>query len=283
MSVTVNDALLGAYYRRGENSVPNDANVKARGISFVGEGYRELLRQNKFWFLTQTYSMQTISGKDVYNLNSDYREMISVRYNSRKVYANSQTQASKIYSYPPVYSPYPLGGVDSNWYYISGDEIVFVPKHTETPTSYDISGITVSGTVATVTTTAAHGLATDYYIEVLGCTQTELDGSKRVTSVPSTTTFTYTVATGTTGETPTATVTRNNLELKQYYKPTSTFTDLTDVITIPDEYKDVLSAYVFARLAQLEGERGDAGDGFKEFNEIIKQMNQENMRRQLVN
>ena len=35
---------------------------------------------------------------------------------------------------------------------------------------------------------------------------------------------------------------------------------------IPDEYKDVLSAYVFARLAQLEGERGDASDGFEEFN-----------------
>jgi len=283
MSVTVNDALIGAYYRRGENSVPNDANVKARGISFVGEGFRELIRQNNFWFLTKTYATQTVDGKDMYTLNSDYKEMIDVRYNGAKVYANSETQASNVYRFPPVYSPYPLGGVGNNWYYISGNDLILVPKSTETPTSYTISGIVVSGTTATVTTTAAHGFGVDYWVEIVGCTQPELDGSKQVTTVPSTTTFTYIVASGTTTETPTATATRNNLELKQYYKPTSVFTDLTDEITIPDDYKDVLSAYVFARLAQLEGERGDASDGFNEFNGIIKQMNQENMRRQLVN
>ena len=280
MSVTVNDALLGAYYRRGENSVPNDSNVKARGISFVGEGYRELLRQNNFWFLTKTYSMQTVDGKDVYSLNSDYKEMIDVRYNGRKVYKQPEKIASKVYMYPPVYSPYPIGGEFNNWYYISGDDIVFVPKFTETPTSYTITDITVSGTTATVTTSSAHGFGVDYYVEISGCTQDELDGSKRITSVPSTTTFTYTVASGTTSETPTATATRNNLELKQNYKPDSVFTELTDTIVIPDDYKDVLSAYVFARLAQLEGERGDASDGFNEFNGIIKQMNQEYMRRQ---
>ncbi|MCH9739511.1 MAG: hypothetical protein K0U38_01530 [Epsilonproteobacteria bacterium] len=278
MSVTVNDALLGAYYRRGENSVPNDANVKARGISFVGEGYRELLRQNTYWFTTKTYATQTVDGKDIYALNSDYREMIEVRYNGAKVYANSETTAANVYRFPPIYSPYPVGGVGNSWYYISGDDLILVPKSSETPTSYDITDITVSGTVATVTTSAAHGLGVDYWVEIDGCTQTELDGSKQVTTVPSTTTFTYTVASGTTSETPTATATRNNLEMKQYYQPTSSFTDLTDEITIPVRYKDVLSAYVFARLAQLEGERGDASDGFNEFNGIIKQMNQENLK-----
>ena len=282
MSVTVNDVLLGAYYRRGENSVPSDSNEQARAISFTGQAYRELLRQNKYWFATDTYATQTEDGKDIYSLPSDFRDMVEVRYNGMVVYPQSETTASNVYKYPPVYSPYPLNELSNNWYYLSGDELILVPKSTETPTSYSISSVTVSGTTATVTTSADHGFSTDYYIQIAGCSQSELNGSKRVV-VTSDTTFTYTVASGTTDETPSnATATRNNLTMKHYYWGTTSFTDLTDTINIPEQYKDALSAHVFGRLAQMEGERGDASDGFAEFNDIVKQMNQENMRRQLA-
>ena len=283
MSLTVNDVLLGAYYRRGENSVPNDNNEKSRAISYVGDGFRDLVRKNKFWFHTKTYAFQSVDGKDVFDLNSDFREAIEVRYNGYLVFPQSQTTASNIYKYPPVYSPYPLNSLSERWYYINGDEIVFIPKFTETPTSYSITSVSVSGTVATVTTSSDHGFSLDYYVEIEGCTQSELNGSKRITSVPSSTTFTFTVASGTSNETPAlATATRNNIEVKQYYWPTVTFSDVTDTIDLPEQYQDALSAYVYGRLAQTEGERGDASDGFTEYNDIVKQINQENFNRQLV-
>lgn len=283
MTVTVSDVLTSAYYRRGENGIPNDNNEKARAISIAGEAYRELLRQNKYWFLVKTSAQQTTDEKSIYDLPTDYREMIEVRYNGYLVYPESLKTSGNIYKYPPVFSPFPLNELSTYWYYIQGDEIVLIPKSTETPTSYTISSITVSGTTATVVTSTAHGFSNDYYVQVAGAVQSELNGSKRIT-VTSTTEFSYTVASGTTTEgSPTATATRNNLELKHWYWPTTTFTLTTDTIDIPDQYKDGLSAYVFGRLAQGEGERGDAQDGMTEFNDIVKQMNQENMRRMIVN
>jgi len=283
MTVTVSDVLTSAYYRRGENAIPNDANEKARAIASAGEAYRELLRQNKYWWLVKTSAQQTVDGKQIYTIPTDYREMVEVRVNGYLVYPESLKTSGNVYKYPPVYSPFPLNELSTYWYYIQGDELVMVPKSTETPTSYTVSSVVVAGTTATVTTSSAHGFSTDYYVQIAGCTQSELNGSKRIT-VASTTTFTYTVASGTTTEgSPTATATRNNLTLKHWYSPTTSFTDTTDEIDIPDQYRDALSAYVFGKLAQGEGERGDAQDGFTEFNDIVKQINQENMRRQIVN
>ena len=282
MSVTVSDVLTSAYYRRGENSIPNDNNEKARAIYIAGKAYRELLRQNKYWFLIKTSAQSTVDEKDIYDLPTDYREMIEVRYNGYLVYPQSLKTAGNVYKFPPIFSPFPLNELSTYWYYVQGDEIHVVPKSTETPTSYIINSIVVSGTTATATTTAEHGFSNDYYVQIAGAVQDELNGSKRIT-VASSTTFTYEVVSGTTTETPSATATRNNLELKHWYWPTTSFTATTDTIDIPDQYKDVISAYIFGRLAQGEGERGDAQDGLTEFNDIVKQMNQENFKRLLVN
>jgi len=67
--------------------------------------------------------------------------------------------------------------------------------------------------------------------------------------------------------------------MRYSYIPTVSFTAVSDSIDIPDRYKDALSAYVFGRLAQLDGERGDATDGFDEYNDITDEMNKENLRR----
>ncbi len=70
----------------------------------------------------------------------------------------------------------------------------------------------------------------------------------------------------------------DNIAYRYYFWPDS-LTQMSDPVIIPDQYSDVLVAYVFARLAHRDGERGDASDGFEEFNEIVREMNKENMRR----
>jgi hypothetical protein len=87
------------------------------------------------------------------------------------------------------------------------------------------------------------------------------------------------VASGTSSPSGTITSTWNNFTMKYNYIPTVSFTATTDAIDIPDRYRDAVSAYVFGRLAQLDGERGDASDGFDEYNEIVSEMNKENFRR----
>lgn len=56
-----------------------------------------------------------------------------------------------------------------------------------------VSSITRSGTTATVTTSAAHGLTTNDYVRIAGAVQTAYNGQFQVT-VSTTTVFTYTVS-----------------------------------------------------------------------------------------
>lgn len=57
-----------------------------------------------------------------------------------------------------------------------------------------VSGITRSGTTATATTSAAHGIVAGDLVQVQGATQTDYNITAYVLTVPSSTTFTYTVA-----------------------------------------------------------------------------------------
>jgi hypothetical protein len=57
-----------------------------------------------------------------------------------------------------------------------------------------ISSITYSGTTATVTTSVAHGLKTGYVVSITGASPSTYNGTYLVTAVPTTTTFTYTMA-----------------------------------------------------------------------------------------
>ena len=66
----------------------------------------------------------------------------------------------------------------------------------ETPVSIAASpgGATVSGTTVTITTTTAHGLAVSDWVGIAGVACAGYNGTFQVTGVPSSTTFTYTVA-----------------------------------------------------------------------------------------
>jgi len=277
MSATVNDVLLDVSYRRGENSVPS-GNELSRRIRFVGQGYRDLLRKNDFWFLVKTYAESTTDGQEIYSLPDDFKQMFEVRVDRLLRTPQADKVAFSVGQYPPITSPYSINYFSSKYYYIYGDELHLLPYPSSTPSAISVSSIVVSGTTATVTCAAVHGLSNNDYAQIAGASESECNGSKRVT-VTSTLIFTYTVATGTASPTGTITATWNNLTMRYSYIPTVSFTAVSDSIDIPDRYKDALSAYVFGRLAQLDGERGDATDGFDEYNDITDEMNKENLRR----
>lgn len=78
----------------------------------------------------------------------------------------------------------------------------------------------------------------------------------------------------------TASAGTNNIALKYYEYPAMPSED-TDSFTIPDTYSRALDAYAYGRISQLDGMRGDAADGFNEFEEIVREMNVEHNRRKL--
>ena len=277
MSTTVNDILTDVSSRRAENAVPS-GNEQTRRIRFVGQSFRHLIRQNDFWFLTKTHATSTTDGQEIYDLPTDYKQMLEVRVDRVLRVPQSDNTAFSVTQYPPISFPFSINYFNSRFYYIYGEEIHLLPYPSSTPSAISVSSIVVSGTTATVTCATEHGLSNNDYVQIAGASESECNGSKRVT-VSSTLIFTYEVASGTSSPTGTITATWNNFTMKYNYIPTVTFTALTDTIDIPDRYKDALSAYVFARLAQLDGERGDASDGFEEYNEIVAEMNKENFRR----
>lgn len=268
MATTVLQVLNDAAYRLGENANPDNNYEQTRRISYLNQAIRHILRKRYWWFLEKEYSTQTVANQDIYDLPTDFRDSIELRVDSKLVTYNAQWAALSTWDRPR--DTYPAIGSDS-YYYIFNNDIYLVPEASSAPTSYSVSSITVSGTVATVTTTSAHGLEIDDYVTIAGTSTTEFDTSHQVTSVPSTTTYTITVTAGTSDPSGTITSTQNNMVLKYWYEPTA-MSATTDNVPIPDPYIDALSAYIFARVAQLDSERGDASDGFDEFNEIVDQM-----------
>ncbi len=64
----------------------------------------------------------------------------------------------------------------------------------------------------------------------------------------------------------------------KYYKAHTELSANGDAVILPDHYADALVVYAYARTIGKEGERGSAGDAYAEYNEILKQMNEEQNR-----
>jgi len=202
MALTVHDLLTSVAYRRGESGNPDNATEQARRLRFLNEAYRAVLLKNRYWFTVKTGSDSTKADHEAYDLPADFRDMLEVRIDDIARYPMADFDAFASYRYPPDIPTYD----DRQRYYLSGNQIHFLPAPTE-------------------------------------------DGT-------------------------------NNIAYRYYYWPANP-TQMSDTVIIPDQYTDALVAYVFARLAHQDGERGDASDGFEEFNEIVREMNKENMRRGL--
>lgn len=277
MSLTALDILNSVAYRRGESSNPDNTTESNRRLRFLNEAYRRLHQAGLFWFHEKTASLKTTDDEEIVALPSDYRDSIEIRVDGIVRYPLPANQAFDFYQYPPLAFAYKYD-YDNKYYYIFGNELHLLPFPDYSPSAISVSTLTSSGTTATCTTATAHGLSNNEFVVIAGAVETAYNGTFKVT-VTSTTQFTYTLASTTTSPaTGTITATKNNIIIRYYFYPTA-LTSTSDTVVIPDQYTEALVAYVWARLAHLDGERGTAEDGFNEFNEIVGEIKKENMRR----
>lgn len=286
MSFTVNDALLSVAYRMGYNTVPNDANEKARWIFQCDDAQRSIIRKNYFWFTQDTKSLTSIEDQQRYDLDTTFRAMIDVRINGLMVHPITQHENAVTYS--ANYSGQPFAPSSSSYsvaYFIYGErELRIVPgTSTTAPSTLSVTSITRSGSGVTVTFSAAHGYVVDDFVTIAAANETDYNGAQRIYSVPSSTTFTFiTTATPTTPATGTITCTKRDI-VYNFYKSSSRLTALTDTLLIPDLFFEAFVSYVKARIDLRDSERGSASDGFDEFNELIEDMTVENNKRLFAN
>ncbi len=283
MSFTVNDALQTVAYRMGYNSVPTNSTERSRWISFCSDAQRAVIRKNFYWFTQDTKSLTTVADQERYTLDSTFRAMIDVRINGRIV--RPITQHEQAVSYNSIYAGYrPNTTNGSPSYFIYGErELRLIPPTTTVPSSISVSSITRTGSTVTVTTASEHGYVVDDWVTVTGSDQSDYNGEQRIYSVPSSTTFTFiTTATPTTPATGTMTVVKRDV-VYNFYKLPEVLTSLTDVLLIPDLFFEAFVSYVKARVDLRDSERGSAGDGFDEFNELIQDLDIENNKRLLSN
>lgn len=275
MPTTALSILTDAAYRLGENSNPDNAAEGNRRLSYLNSAIRHIVRKRYWWFLQKEYAFRSVDGQDIYSLPSDYRDMIDFRIDGKKIYPRTDYSALDSRDRPRD----ALVTISSDkQYFISDNEIHLISESDSAPSAVSISSITVSGTTATVTTVTAHGYEAGDWMTIAGADVTVFNASHKIALVPSTTTFTITVASGTSDPTGTMTATQDNLVMIYHYIP-SNISDTSTNVSIPDMFVDSLSAYVFAKVAQVDSERGDASDGFDEFNEIVDQMISEDEKR----
>lgn len=73
---------------------------------------------------------------------------------------------------------------------------------------------------------------------------------------------------------PLASAVTDGVTLK-YYKTHTPLSADADVTLIPDNFVDALVSFAYARTNVVEGERGSASDGFSEYNEAVRILNEE--------
>lgn len=281
MSFTVQDALLSVAYRLGYDSVPSDANEKARWISQCDDAQRSIIRKNYYWFTQDTKSLTTIEDQERYDLDATFRQMIEARLNGTRVEPITLHEANVSYNIPFTGVPItPNSARFALSYYLFGErELHILPSPGAAPSTLSVSGITRSGSTVTVTTSTEHGYSVNDFVTIAGADQSDYNGAQRIYSVPSSTTFTFiTTATPVTPATGTITCTERNF-VYSFYKLPSRITALTDTLLIPDLFFEAFVAYVKARIDLRDSERGAAADSFDEFNELINDLDIEHSKR----
>lgn len=281
MAATVSDLQTRLAYRLGEDSSPSDSNELARRLSFFNEAYRKSLGETYWWFLQTTSSDTSVAEQEIYTLPTAFRDMLELRVDEKVVAPISQAEALTTYNYPPV--SYYFDSMRARYYIEADTSLHIIPVLSEAPSSVDVTSITQTSGTATVTTDSAHGYSNHQFVTVAGADQSAYNGEQRITSVPTTTTFTFAVDSSTTSPaTGTITVTKRNIVMRYWQYPTTLTSSST--LLIPDQYVDCLVAYAYFRKSgTVEGMRGSAADAIEEYNQITGDMRKENNRRKFFN
>ena len=136
-------------------------------------------------------------------------------------------------------------------YSINQDNI-YVPEAAD-PTELSVSGLVSSGTTATATTSTAHGYAVNDTVVIAGAGESDYNGTFEVVTVPSTTTFTYTMGADPV-DTATGTITSTRATVFLYYRTQETEFDGTLATTLPYALKNYLAYQISADWLASEGQ-----------------------------
>ncbi len=120
--VTAGDIQLALAYRLGEDSAPNDANEKARRLSFINEGYRGVMAKNYWWFTEASTTLNSLAGQESYGTSDgvpDFRQILEFRFNG--IVYSQITQYDAMTAYSTSYSNF------VNSYFLFNGKIYPVP------------------------------------------------------------------------------------------------------------------------------------------------------------
>lgn len=123
MATTLGDLKLRFSYRVGEDAVPSSTAEVARRVSFINEGYRDVIRRQYWWFTEATAQFNSVQGQESYGASdgvpSNMRQILELRYQDR-LYSQI-TQADGMQAYTLPYNNY------SESYFLFDDKLFFVP------------------------------------------------------------------------------------------------------------------------------------------------------------
>lgn len=282
MAKTINDAHLSLAYRLGESSVPTNATELARRLDWFKEAINIVCgADTPLWFLKTYVTMPTVADQQDYSLASlstPVRKIIQVKVDN---YKYDEVPFDEVYErFEMPLSPVPiLPAFIKRAYYYRYDSIYLIPIPSSAPDSVSVSSLVSSGTTATLTTSSAHGLKRGDYVTIAGATPSAYNGTFMVESVPSTTTFTYTLASDP-ADTTTGTITYyvRNIKIWYYGEPTEP-TSVSSSIVVPDRFMNLLVAYAEGRYWSYAHKRGKSADAFSEFESLQNKLMKENFRR----
>jgi len=279
MAKLISDAHLSLAYRLGESSVPTDSTELGRRLDWFTTAINIVCGgQTPLWFLKKYITFPTIENQQDYSLsNYTIRKIYQIKVDN---YLYEQVPFSEVYPrYELPLSPVPiLPSFLKRAYYYRYDSIYLIPIPSSIPTNYSCT-ITSSSTTATVTTTDAHGFSRNAMVIISGATPSGYNGTFEVLTVPTTTTFTYTIASSLSSPaTGTIIAAENNIKIWYFSKPTPP-TSISSSIVLPDEFIDILVAYAEGRYWSYAHKRGKSADAFTEYETRLSDLKKENFRR----
>lgn len=277
MAKTVNDAHLALAYRLGATSVPSASTEKAKRLQWFVEGLDNAIGEQTFWFMKDKHFDTTVANQSDYSYPTDNKFIIQIKVDGYKYEKVPEEEVYNKFEMPT--SPVPIlpAYMARSWFDMD-NKFWLVPIPSSAPTALSVGLVQTSGT-ATATSTTAHGLVRGNYVTISGANETEYNGAMEVLTVPSTTTFTFSVdSSATSPATGTITATEKNIKI-WYYKKATQPTGDTSSIVVPDEYMSVLVAYAEGRYWSAAHKRAKAADAFLEYETVVDKMKNENIRR----
>ena len=282
MAKLISELQTDLAYRLGESASPTNVTELAKRRNWMKKALENLISSGRlYWWRLQQYYDVSVSNQPEYTIPTGCVSMEQLKIDDWEHEKVAFDQVYERYETPlqpvPILPRFQLDKV----FYVRNGSYYPLPKPSA-PTTYSVSGITRSSSTATATTALAHGFKVGDHVVVAGATQTDYNGEVEILTVPSTTTFTYSVSNSpATPATGTITVYRKNMEIWGYddfATELASFAENSSIL-IPDNYSDLMVSYAEGRFWSVAHKRGKASDAFSEYADWKDSMDKEQTRR----